>query len=59
MVTDHDGIVDHPLRDALILFFIGLTGPAAVLHDQAGRLLDCTTDQVPPQTVAADTAPDS
>ncbi|MEU5053708.1 hypothetical protein [Streptomyces sp. NPDC021096] len=40
MVTDHDGIIDHLLRDALVLLLIGLAGPATVLHDQAGRLLD-------------------
>lgn len=40
MVSTHDGIVDHPLRDALVLLLIGLAGPSAVLHDQAGRLLD-------------------
>ncbi|MFI9311514.1 hypothetical protein [Streptomyces triculaminicus] len=40
MVSAHDDIVDHPLRDALVLLLIGLAGPVTVLHGQAGRLLD-------------------
>ncbi|MGK5548655.1 hypothetical protein ACSNOH_28565 [Streptomyces sp. URMC 127] len=57
-MVNHGGIIDHPLRDALILLAIGLAGPAAVLHDQAGRLLDDSgVDPAPvamPDSTAAD-----
>ncbi|MCD9145914.1 hypothetical protein [Streptomyces albireticuli] len=55
--TTGSGIVDHPLRAALTLFLIGLAGPAAVLQDQAGRLLDSAADQTPVRAVAADSTP--
>ncbi|MEU5431008.1 hypothetical protein AB0H73_36140 [Streptomyces olivoreticuli] len=40
MTGTGDRIADHPLRAALALLAIGLTGPAAVLHQPLGELLD-------------------
>ncbi|MCF3105369.1 hypothetical protein IPZ58_27815 [Streptomyces roseoverticillatus] len=58
MVSAHDGIVEHPLRDALILLLIGLAGPAAVLHEQAGRLLDASGAGPAPVAMRDSTAAD-
>ncbi|MEV4438075.1 hypothetical protein AB0K09_03500 [Streptomyces sp. NPDC049577] len=53
----NDGM-DHPLRDALVLLVLGLAGPAAVLHQPIGRLLDVESggpqDARPPAASAPD-----
>jgi hypothetical protein len=56
VVSDHEGIVAHPLRDALLLLLIGLAGPTAVLHDQSGRLLDESGAGPAPVTMPDSTA---
>lgn len=54
--SETDNITDRPLRAALALLALGLVGPAAALHQQAGAFLDSVTAPTPP-AVAADTAP--
>ncbi|MFI1254127.1 hypothetical protein ACH4U6_10020 [Streptomyces netropsis] len=57
MTADHDtGISWHPVRATLMLVVLGLAGPGAVLHQQAGELLDRTNE--PPPTAMPDTALD-
>ncbi|MEV5242601.1 hypothetical protein AB0K89_26365 [Streptomyces cinnamoneus] len=49
-----EGITDHPLRAALALLVLGLAGPAAVLHQEVGHLMDAFTDET---QAVADTQP--
>ncbi|WP_154080517.1 hypothetical protein [Streptomyces mobaraensis] len=46
------------LRPLLVLLTLGLAGPAAVLHQQVGGLLDEPADVPTPAVAQDDTGPD-